>query len=641
MSADLNQKTMARVHYDFLDGVRAVAVSLVVLFHFDLLGLPGGFLGVDMFFVISGFLVSDLIMRNIASGNFSLLRFFERRVYRILPALYASLILVLVAGYFVLLPVDLARTAVSALASSLLLANIHFHNTIEYFNQGTYFWMLLHHWSLSVEEQFYLIFPFVLVLFSALKIPLRRVLPILVVAAFLYSLTLSMRAPSAAFYLVQARFWEFLVGAQIAILPRAIKMPRAFAEAISVAAIAAILASAGWIIEPSDLNRLATLVPVAATAAIIWTNINTPSTFVGQLLSVGWVRKIGLISYSMYILHWPFILFAQYWAIEPLGLVSRLTVLAVMVAVSWLSWRYIEQPFRKIATMDVKARQIGILSIAASTVLIVVATNWIIAEKGFAGRQSVQVAAALAGEKDFSPDRKRCHSHEMIGPIPAEKACTLGAKTVPNIAVWSDSHGVELANVLGADLKPKGRSVLQLSSSNCPPALNYSPPSIPKCSRKNSQKLAFLIKSQNIKHVILVTSNEHFIQAVPPQLADTVNALRKAGKIVVFIKAIPRAPFNVPHALARKAYFERPEQLGNTSLEAHRSASAVMNAQLAEIIPGPDFIIVDPTDDFCDGLRCYYSINGGMLYFDDNHPSLHGARLIAKRVIDVISLTAN
>jgi peptidoglycan/LPS O-acetylase OafA/YrhL len=638
MSADLNQETVARVHYDFLDGIRAVAVSLVVLFHFDLLGLPGGFLGVDMFFVISGFLVSDLILRNIASGNFSLLRFFERRVYRILPALYASLIFVMVAGYFLLLPVDLAQTAVSARASALLFANIHFHSTIEYFNQGSRFWMLLHHWSLSVEEQFYLIFPFVLVLLSALKVPLRRVIPLLLIAALLYSLSLSMRAPSAAFYLVQARFWEFLVGAQIAILPRAIKMPRGYAEAISVIAISAILMSARWVSEPSDLHRLATVVPVAATAALIWANINSSSTRVGRLLSIGWVRKIGLISYSMYILHWPFILFAQYWAIEPLSLIARLAVLAAMVTASWLSWRYIEQPFRAIPAMNIKARRIGIISIAATTALIVSAASWIIANKGFEGRQSVRVTAALAGQKAYSPDRTRCHSHETTNSISPEEACILGADTKPTIAVWSDSHGVELAYEIGKSQGVLGKSVLQMTSSSCPPTLGYTPPTIRNCAEKNRKKLEFLLKNANIKHVVLAMSNEHFMRANPPQLEGTIRELLNAGKMVILIKAVPRAPFNVPHAQARMAYFGRPLSLGSASLVSHQNASAVMNAQSDVIPKGTDFKIVDPADDFCNGSLCYNSVKGEMLYFDDNHPSLYGAHLIAKRVIDVISL---
>jgi peptidoglycan/LPS O-acetylase OafA/YrhL len=638
MPADLTQPLAVREHYDFLDGVRAVAVSLVVLFHFELVGLPGGFLGVDMFFVISGFLVSDLILRNLASGNFSLLRFFERRVYRILPALYASLILVLLAGYFLLLPSDLAQTADSARASALLFANINFHSTIEYFNQGSQFWMLLHHWSLSVEEQFYLIFPFVLVALSALKVSLRRIISVLLILAFVYAYTLSLRAPSAAFYLVQARFWEFLVGAQIAVLPRTIKLTRSFAEFISIAAIGIILVGARFIAEPSDLYHLATLVTVAATAGLIWANINTPSTSIGALLSIGWVRKIGLISYSMYILHWPFILFAQYWAIEPLSQLARLGVLVAMVAASWLSWRYVEQPFRTIPAKTLNVRRAGIFAMAATTMLIVLASSWIIANNGFESRQSVRVKAALAGRKAYSPDRTRCHSHEITNSISPEKACILGADTNPTIAVWSDSHGVELAYAIAKSRQVLGKSVLQLTSSGCLPTLGYTPPTIRNCAAKNLRKLEFLVKNTNIKYVVLAMSNEHFMRANPPQLDGTIRALRNAGKMVILIKAVPRAPFNVPHAQARMAYFERPQPLSTVSLVSHQNASAVMNAQSAIIPKGTDFRIIDPADDFCDGSVCYNSVKGEMLYFDDSHPSLYGAHLVAKRVMDVISL---
>ncbi len=639
MPADLTQPPAVREHYDFLDGVRAVAVSLVVLFHFELVRLPGGFLGVDMFFVISGFLVSDLILRNLASGNFSLLRFFERRVYRILPALYASLILVLLAGYFLLLPSDLAQTAISARASALLFANINFHSTIEYFNQASQFWMLLHHWSLSVEEQFYLIFPFVLMALSTLKIPLRRIISVSLILAFVYAYTLSLRAPSAAFYLVQARFWEFLVGAQIAVLPRTIKMTRRFAEFISVAAIGIILVGARFIAEPSDLYHLATLVTVAATAGLIWVNINTPSTYIGALLSIGWVRKIGLISYSMYILHWPFILFAQYWAIEPLSQLARLAVLAAMVAASWLSWRYVEQPFRAIPAKTLNVRRTGIFVMAATTVLIVLASNWIIANNGFDKRQSAQVKTALAGQKNFSPDRTRCHSYEMGNAIPAEKACVLGAKVAPSMAVWSDSHGVELAYALGETQIKLGQSVLQLTSSNCPPTLSFSPATIPNCAEKNRQNLKFIKASPQIEYVILVMSNEHFQRSSPPQLAATITALRNSKKKVILVKAFPHAPFNVPHAAARMAYFEKANQTISSSLKQHRNATSQLDAQIEAIDTGSDFIVIDPASDFCDEQSCKSFRSGEMLYFDDNHPSLFAAGMVAKRIMMVVATT--
>ena len=641
VSAPLNPSVPAeRIHFNFLDGVRAVAVTLVVLFHFDLLGLPGGFLGVDMFFVISGFLVSDLILRNIASGDFSLLRFFERRIYRILPALYASLILVLFAGYFILLPTDFAQTAVSARASALLIANIHFHDTIEYFNQGSRFWMLLHHWSLSVEEQFYLIFPFLLVVLTALKVPLRLVIPVLLIAAFLYSMSLSHRAPSAAFYLVQARFWEFLVGAQIAVLPRTFTLSRTLAETISAIAIAAILISSRWITDPADLYRLATAIPVAATAAIIWANINTAGTVAGQLLSVGWIRKIGLISYSMYILHWPFILFAQYWAVEPLPVAARIAVLAAMVSASWLSWRYIEQPFRKIPTLDKKSRQLGMLSVAATTAFIVLATSVIIEYKGFESRQSSEVTSALAAQSAYSPERKRCHSNEMGRAVSANEACVLGVTAAPSIAVWGDSHGVELAYALAKAMEPKGRALIQLTSSGCPPVKHYTPLDVPKCAQKNSKNLAYLSHNLEIKFVVIAMSNAYFQNKNSPQLAATILALRQSGKTVILVKAIPRALFNVPHAQARSAYYDRSEQRGSSILARHRSASAAMSAQIAALNPGSDLIIVDPADDFCDGSRCYHLVQDQMLYFDDNHPSLFGAQLIADRIARAIPAAA-
>jgi peptidoglycan/LPS O-acetylase OafA/YrhL len=628
--------TSGRVHYDFIDGIRAIAVTLVVLFHFDLLELQGGFLGVDMFFVISGFLVSDLILRNIADGKFALLGFFERRVYRILPALYASLILVLVTGYFILLPADFEQTAIGARASSLFFANIHFHQTIEYFNQGSQFWMLLHHWSLSVEEQFYLVFPFALVILSALKVRLNRVMPVLLLCAFLYSVSLSYSAPSAAFYLAPARFWEFLVGAQIALLPRTFKLPLRLAEILSAAAIITILLSAWLVDDPSELYGLSIALPVVATGLIIWANINTAPTVVANILSIGWIRKIGIISYSLYILHWPFILFAQYWAIEPLTLPWRIAILFVTVGASWISWRYVEQPFRKISTMDVKMRRVGILSIAATTVVIVSVASWIAVNKGFPSRQSKLVSTSLSASNDFSPERKRCHSQETTKPIVAEAACVFGPATTATMAVWSDSHGVELAYALGGQISVRGRSLVQLSSSGCPPLTGYNSPTVPKCRHRNDAVLAYLRRTPQIKHVVLTFSNAYFRNSIPTELDPTIQALRRMGKVVIFVAPIPKPPFNVPHAKARNAYFNFSQRLDSFPRSNHKELSGAILDHVNKIPSAADFAVVDPADTFCDNDKCYASQDGHLLYFDDNHPSISGAKLIAKQVIKAI-----
>ncbi len=640
MSTELGQSglTSGKLHYDFVDGIRALAVTLVVFFHFDLLGLKGGFLGVDMFFVISGFLVSDLILRNIAEGNFSLIRFFERRIYRILPALYVSLILVLLVGYFILLPVDLAQTAVSARASALLFANIHFHDVIEYFNQGSQFWLLLHHWSLSVEEQFYLIFPFVLVVLSALKVRLSRVMPVLLLLAFLYSMSLGKSAPSAAFYFVQARFWEFLVGAQIAILPRTGKLPRWFAETISLMAVAAILFSSTRFAAASDLFGLATAIPVIATGLIIWSNINTGSTLVAKTLSIGWVRKLGLISYSLYIFHWPFIIFAQYWSIEPLSLAWRLVVLSLTIAASWLSWRFIEQPFRKIATMEPRIRRMAIIGVAVTTVLIVSAATWVIDNKGFVENQNANVTASLTAADAFSPDRKKCHSHEMAKAIPVAAACVIGSNTPATIAVWGDSHGVELAKALGDEAAKQQRSVMQLTSSSCPPVLNFEAVNNPNCRTKNDQIFKFLKQNLQIKYVVMAMSNAHITPQNDFELVETISALRRIGKTVVLVAPFPRPPVNVPHARARTYYYHREQSLGSIPLSAHRDATKDIRNKIAKIPHGADFILVDPAADFCSNGECNFSQGHKLLYFDDNHPSIYGASLVAKRIVKHLTM---
>lgn len=318
----------------------------VVLHHLSADWVPGGFIGVDVFFVISGYLITKIISREIADGTFTFARFYERRIRRLFPALFTVLAFVLVVGWFVLLPSDYLATLRGSAATLLFSANILFwHVQTDYFAADAKLNPLLHMWSLGVEEQFYLVFPVVLLL-------IHRWMPRWVVAAMLVGFGLSLAlsivfTPTsfvASYFLLPTRAWELLAGGLLAVIP--MRQPgRYWRELLALAAMLAILVPAFQYTQQTPFPGHAALLPVLGTAALIWLGGGVP-TAVSRLLQLRPVVYIGLISYSLYLWHWPLIVFARFQnGLQPLD-EWLFMLLALSIAVAALSHRFIEKPFR-------------------------------------------------------------------------------------------------------------------------------------------------------------------------------------------------------------------------------------------------------------------------------------------------------
>ncbi len=330
-----------------IDGLRAIAVLLVILYHYGVPGFHGGFVGVDVFFVISGFLIASRIDSDIRSGRFSLLTFFERRIRRIVPALFAMYALVLLAGELVLFPPDLRFLTRIGVYVIPFLANYGlYQNAGAYGGQFANQIVLLHTWSLAVEEQFYILFP--LLMIAIVSVFRRRY------AAVLWPLTLVSLAacivavrvsPTAAFYLAPFRAWELLGGALLA-LGKFSSLPAAGLRTGALLTGLALIGAADLLLStanpyPGEL----TLVPCVGTGLILYAarnRIGLADTLLGNAI----VRRIGQWSYSLYLYHWPLLLLVQYYAFDPLTIFRRCVLLAATFLMGALSWRYVEQPFR-------------------------------------------------------------------------------------------------------------------------------------------------------------------------------------------------------------------------------------------------------------------------------------------------------
>ncbi len=336
-----------------IDGLRAIAVLLVIFYHIWGASVPAGFVGVDVFFVISGYLISSHLVAELEAGTFSLQTFYLRRIRRILPAFTVVLAVVAFVGYFILLPEDLLSVAQSMLAATLSVSNVYFWKFINvgYFSTNAAALPLLHTWSLGIEEQFYLVWPLTLFL---LFIGLKKFNSLnkgylLFVTVFLagtsYFLYYHFRAHEGlVFYLPMTRAFELLSGAGLAIAWNKSQLPsRIVGNLLSIIGLVSIIYTANYL-SPADFPSAYSLLPCLGAVLLIYSG-KAGDILINQFLSSRWLAFIGLISYSLYLWHWPIIAYVNYLRLEIEPYIGLL-ILLVSLFFSYLSWKYVEQPFR-------------------------------------------------------------------------------------------------------------------------------------------------------------------------------------------------------------------------------------------------------------------------------------------------------
>ncbi len=330
-----------------IDGLRAFAVVAVAFYHFNPSRFTGGFIGVDVFFVISGFLITGILTADIDKHRFSILKFYERRARRIFPALFFVIALTAIAAWFVLLPHDLYEFGRGVLATSFFVSNLLFASDYGYFVGSAARNPLLHTWSLAVEEQFYVAFP-LLMWWITHYFPRHRIRLIwtVAVASFLYSAYLVRVEQSAAFYLAPSRAWELALGSLLALGAFPATSRRSVREGLGLVGACLLIFTLWGISEDMVFPGPAALVPCIGAALIIYAgSVGAGGTLVARALSMRPIVSVGLISYSLYLWHWPVLILYQHYAIAP-DWRDRVWLLGVVFGLSYLTWRFVEQPFR-------------------------------------------------------------------------------------------------------------------------------------------------------------------------------------------------------------------------------------------------------------------------------------------------------
>jgi peptidoglycan/LPS O-acetylase OafA/YrhL len=634
-----------------IDGLRALAIVPVVFFHFGVPGFRGGFVGVDVFFVISGYLITGLIQGEIDRGAFSLARFYERRVRRIFPALFAMLAVVSFAAFVWLFPVDLVRYARSLSATALFAANFEFWREAGYFDTFANQKPLLHLWSIAVEEQFYLLFP-------ALLLALRRFSPrariVAIAGVLVASFTLAAWGVSAAsvatFYLLPTRAWELMLGALLALGIMQSPKSRLLAELLATIGLALIAASVAFITPQMPFPGPAALAPCLGAALVIHA-ADPKTTVAGRLLAMRPLVFLGLVSYSLYLWHWPIFVFATYVDMhEPTGLGSA-ALIALSYGLAVLSWRYVEQPFRRRRSGPRRMRP----AFAAAALLMgltAASATFAASADGFPQRLRPALRRILAEEDDHEPRIKRCF-FLTARDVYDHRLCRIGAMSGrPSFILWGDSHADAILPAVSQAAARAGRAGIFAGGAACPPLMGVTTP-MDGC-RAFSDAVMKLAHNPGIREVILESRWAKYAEGSPygdePKghiallddacrtdvggdnhavfgrgLARTVGDLDKLGKKVVLVAAIPEIGFPVPAVLARRALARDTGTIAPPVADYFERQKFVLTT-FAGLQTRYGAEVLYPHHVLCATGTCEIALHGVPLYRDEHHLSVFGAR---------------
>ena len=661
-----------------IDGLRAVAVLPVILFHAGLESFSGGFVGVDVFFVISGYLITTIILADKEQGTFSLLHFYERRARRILPALFLILLVSLPAAWLWLLPSDMKSFSQSLMAVSTFSSNILFWREAGYWDVASELKPLLHTWSLAVEEQYYLLFP--LFLMMMWRLGKRWILASFMIVAVL-SLVLAQwwaySRPSAAFFLLPTRGWELAIGASIAFyflyrkqMIRTLLSHRSVDEAMSLVGLLMIGYAVFAFDETVPFPGFYALIPTIGTGLIIL--FSSSRTLVGRLLGTKLLVGIGLVSYSAYLWHYPLLAFARHRSLtEPSELVF-LVLAFLSFPFAFLSWKYVERPFRRKDVFNRKS--IFTFAFIGSLFFISIGLAGHMTN-GWSGRIDEKLTAALPQESDVL----RCVSQEFH----SEEVCELVRSPNKLTFLIGDSHAGAVASEMQTAFSGENIGLLHVTKNGCLPVQDVyradgGNMTDLSCYWFNEKLFDYIEENTDIEYVIVLArwallmegtrfnNREGGIEPTfqKPHLdlvvngkpeyhpaydhrpdlskryAASIQALLDMGKKVILVYPIPEAGWNVPRYIS-KYYIKNPHQAfssnaGSTSFEVFKERNRRSYAALDAVGQNPNLFRVYPEQVFCNNDvkgRCIVQKDGRFLYKDDDHLSNAGAKLIAEKIM--------
>lgn len=641
--------TPTRLHYDRngikmhyrreIDGLRAVAVLPVIFFHAGFSVFSGGFVGVDVFFVISGYLITSILIAELEQGNFCIARFYVRRARRILPALFVVMFACLPFAYVWMLPSQLKDFAQSSVAVVFFASNVLFWREDGYFGAAAELKPLLHTWSLAVEEQYYLLFPLFLVLLW--RFGRQRVFWIVVAVAVL-SLLLAewgwRNKPSANFYLAPPRAWELLAGSVCAFLT--VGKAQRSSNVLSAAGFALIVFAVFYYSESTPFPSVYTLVPVVGTALIIL--FAAEGTWVAQLLSLRGFVGIGLISYSAYLWHQPLFAFARLRTLTEPSHTMMSVLAAAALLLAWATWYWVERAFRRRANPLFVTQQSLFLSSGVVGAVFVAAGLAGHFGNGFEWR--TPSAANVADLDERVIINNGLHA-DCDGPFNKSKNCYTSLS--PNILLWGDSFAMHLAQ--GILESEDSIALQQHTKSSCSPILGVAQLGegstrlwAEGCIAFNNGVLEWLRETKSVDLVILsspfagvlsggllLEDGDIFIGEarvlVANLLVNTVQEIRRTGSRVLIVSPTPASGWDIGQCLMRSVYFAMDEASCNFALETDMEPFLLLGEVENEVA------VYWLHQDFCRNEICDVMQDEVFIYRDAGHLSKEGSAFLGRQ----------
>jgi peptidoglycan/LPS O-acetylase OafA/YrhL len=642
-----------------IEGLRAVAVVLVVAFHAGLTAIGGGYIGVDVFYVISGFLITGLLVDELErTGSIAFAAFYARRVRRLLPMALLVLLAVAVGMEFFTPPLYRPELRLDVISAALYYSNWQFAlNSVDYLGLGAAQNPVLHYWSLSVEEQFYLVWPLLLV--AAVRLRRRRASPgarvrlgavigVAGVCSLAYSLVATPAQPTLAFFATTTRVWEFAVGAGVALLaPSLSRLPRPAAILVGVAGLAAVVASALLYNATTEFPGTAAIAPVVGTAAIIAAGVAAPLGGVGALLSLPPLRYVGRISYAWYLWHWPCLVFAQTarWAGPDgkIGWIATAVAVAVSFALAASTHVVVEAPMRRAAWLAASGRR-AVVFAGAATAVALLAVGIAGGPVSIAGTSvSLGGNASVIAATDMTTHDARASTayaalhgcHVSFGATTPAPGCVFGnASARRTLVLLGDSHAAQWFPALAKLAAHERFQLISWTKRGCPFALGVHV-FLPAYGRDYHECLAWqtsvLRRLRRLPRPALVivggisnylpqvlTSNGN--RPAPAQagriwgagMASSVTVLQRLAARVVVLRDNPRAPFDVPACLSWDPSASSQCDFPRTHSDDDEYA-AERQAGVSEQV------FADPASAVCPTPVCRAVVAGKITYRDENH----------------------
>lgn len=646
-----------------IDGLRALAVASIIFFHAKIFPFTGGFVGVDVFFVISGYLMTRNIMSLIVENEFSFIQFYETRARRLLPALNAMLLMTFPFGFLFLSHVEFNDYSKAVVSSLTFSSNLYYSLTAGYFDISSEYKPLLHTWSLSLEEQFYLIYPFILILFIFNRPRLFGTLILITLVSIMLANSLNIKHPAFSFYMLPTRIWEFFFGtAAFFVEGLFIGVIGWRRELLAIFGVILMLFSIFYFSEATPYPGFWTLVPV--TGALIFIIFATNTTSTGKIFSLPIATAVGHISYSSYLWHLPIIIFASLYIGDSINLMDKIFFVLFAFICGGLSTYLIENPFRNKKIIPLR---LFLLLILSSTTLLTAISAYSISENGMLRSYGATEEKIYKVQSEESLT-KVCHSGPGYGGyIPPSQSCVGGNKLLQSAALIGDSHADSLFFDLTEKLKDQEFGVRYMSYTACPPILGLSG----DCGRYNDDVYNYIIHNSDIKYVILFArwplyfkddvldlghSNKLSMHVNSPNLNSleqnlylstllekTILQYTGAGKSIILVYPVPAPNFDVPNTLGRILRKNRGKlnATDGSFLEANyiREHANTISFLDNVVKKNKSVIKIDPVNVICNLAAngvCLTQVDGYPIYRDDNHLSNAGANILNSLILNAL-----